>query len=70
MTESGEWWHQLLGDTFPSVESLCEGFNEFLHGLTSSFTPLPASVSGRVEECSSAGVPCDIKDCIQGTALH
>ena len=53
MRESGEWWHQLLGDTFPSVESLCQGFNEFLHALTSSFTPLPASVSGRVEERSS-----------------
>ena len=53
MTESGEWWHHLPGDTFPSVESVCQGFNEFLHRLTSSFTPLPASVCGRVEEGSS-----------------
>ena len=37
----------------PSLESLCQGFNEFLHGLTYSFTSLAASVSGRVEEGSS-----------------
>ena len=41
------------GQEFPSVESLCQGFNEFLHGLRSNFTPLPASVSGCVEEGSS-----------------
>ena len=37
VTASSEWWHQMLGETIPTV------INEFLRDLTSNFIPLPES---------------------------
>ena len=43
VTASSEWWHQMLGETIPTVDALAERFNEFLRDLTSNFIPLPES---------------------------
>ncbi|KAK2568768.1 hypothetical protein P5673_006783, partial [Acropora cervicornis] len=45
-------YKQLRNRVQRECKSLCQGL-EFLHGLTSCLTRLPASVSGRVEEGSS-----------------
>ena len=37
---SSDWWQQMLGNEFPSTDSLCEKFNNFLFDLTSHFSPL------------------------------
>ena len=37
VSASSEWWHQMLGETIPTVDALAERFNEFLRDLTSNF---------------------------------
>ena len=37
---SSDWWQQMLGNEFPSTDSQCGMFNNFLFDLTSHFLPL------------------------------
>ena len=40
LSDRSEWWHQLIDCATPTIDALCEKFNEFLDSLTSHFSPL------------------------------
>ncbi|XP_048579007.1 uncharacterized protein LOC116611253 [Nematostella vectensis] len=43
LSSTSEWWHQLLSEDTPTIESLCDQFNNLLYSLTSHFAPLDIS---------------------------